>query len=60
MPDVLRSGKGYEVRTEGDLETVLQTVAQQKKEYAIVNVHLDPYDRSVAMERLGRRLGEHV
>lgn len=60
LPEILRAGKGYEVRTEGDLETVLQAVAKQKKEYAIVNVHLDPYDRSLAMERLGRRLSERV
>jgi indolepyruvate decarboxylase len=60
LPDVLGAGKGYEVRTEGDLETVLASVEKDKKEFSIVNVHLDPYDRSTAMERLGKRLGERV
>ncbi len=60
LPDVLGAGTGYEVRTEGDLETVLASVEKDKKEYSIVNVHLDPYDRSTAMERLGKRLGERV
>jgi len=60
VPDLLRAGKGFEVRTEGDLETVLNAVKKHAKEYAIVNVHLDPYDRSEAMERLGKRLGERL
>ncbi len=29
-------------------------------QFSIVNVHLDPYDRSSAMERLGKRLGERA
>jgi indolepyruvate decarboxylase len=60
IPDVLGAGKGYEVRTEGDLETVLASVQKDKKAFSIVNVHLDAYDRSTAMERLGKRLGERV
>jgi len=60
IPEVLRAGRGYEVRTEGDLEAVLKLVEKDIKAFSIVNVHLDPYDRSTAMERLGKRLGARV
>ncbi len=60
IPDVLRAGTGYEVRTEGDLDRVLRAVDKDTKAFSIVNVHLDKNDRSTAMERLGKRLGKRV
>ena len=60
IPQVLRAGYGCEVHTEGDLEDALEAVDKHRKEFCIVNVHLDPYDRSSAMERLGKRLGKRV
>ncbi|PCJ53766.1 MAG: preprotein translocase subunit Tim44 [Candidatus Hydrogenedentota bacterium] len=60
IPDLLEAGWGCEIRTEGELMDTLEVVAKKRKSFCIVNVHLDPYDRSVAMERLGKRLGERV
>ena len=60
IPQVLRAGYGCEVHTEGDLEDALEAVDEHRKEFCIINVHLDPYDRSSAMERLGKRLGKRV
>ena len=60
VPDVLQSGKGWEVHTEGDLEKALEEAWANRKEISIVNVHLDPRDSSLAMERLGKRLGKRV
>lgn len=59
-PEMLRTGWGCEVRTEGDLEEALVRAKKNRKAFSILNVHLDPYDRSQAMERLGKRLGERV
>ena len=59
-PEMLRAGSGWEARTEDELEDVLEQASANKKSFSIVNVHLDPYDRSRAMERLGKRLGERV
>lgn len=59
-PDLLRCGWGCEVRTEGELEGALETARKNTKDFSIVNVHLDPYDRSGAMERLGKRLSERM
>lgn len=60
MPQLLRSGRGHEVRTEGDLERVLAAVRPPGHGFDIVNVHLEPLDRSAALERLARRLGRRT
>ena len=40
--------------------TPLVRAKKNTKAFSILNVHLDPYDRSHAMERLGKRLSERV
>jgi indolepyruvate decarboxylase len=60
MPQLLRSGRGLEVRTESDLERVLRAARTATGEFTIVNVHLDPLDRSLALERLTRRLRQRA
>jgi indolepyruvate decarboxylase len=60
MPELLRSGWGCEVRSEGDLEEALARARANTGSFSIVNVHLDKLDRSIALERLGKRLGERL
>lgn len=60
MPDLLGAGWGCEVRTEGDLEAALARARANTRCFSILNVHLDPYDRSEALKRLGRSLGRQV
>ena len=60
IPDLLRTGYGCEVHTEADLEDAIAAARKNRKAFCIINVHLDPYDRSSAMDRLGKRLGERV
>ncbi len=60
MPRLLGAGWGCEVRTEGELETALAKARGNAGCFSIVNVHLDPYDRSAALERLGRSLGRQI
>jgi indolepyruvate decarboxylase len=55
-PELLRAGWGCEVRTEGDLETALSAARKNTGGFSILNVHLDPLDRSDALQRLARRL----
>lgn len=59
MVDLLDAGWSCEVSTEGELEQALAEAAGQK-EFSLINVHLDPYDRSKAMERLGKRIGQQA
>ena len=60
MPDILRSGWGCEVRTEGELEAALAHARANARSFSILNVHLGPLDHSDALERLGRRLGRQA
>lgn len=60
MPQLLRGGWGCEVNTEGDLENALSLALANKRSFSIINVHLDKYDRSNALERLATRLGTRV
>jgi len=59
-PDVLRAGWGCEAHTEGDLENALAEALDNKDSFSIINVHLDPFDRSEALARLGKRLHSRV
>jgi indolepyruvate decarboxylase len=59
-PQLLGIGWGCEVRTEGELEEALTRANENEKSFSIVNVHLDPYDCSRAMERLGLRMGKQL
>jgi indolepyruvate decarboxylase len=60
MPRLLGAGWGCQVRTEGELEAALAVARGNTRSFSILNVHLDPYDRSEALERLGRSLGRQV
>jgi indolepyruvate decarboxylase len=56
MPQVLKSGWGCEVKTEGDLEDALITAWKNTDSFSIINVQLDKADSSEALARLGKRL----
>jgi indolepyruvate decarboxylase len=60
IPEVLGAGLGIEVRTEGELDAALKTALAHTESFCLLNVHLDPYDRSPALERLARRLSSMV
>lgn len=59
-PDILKSGWGTEVLTEGELEQALQRALQNLRSFSIINMHLAPGDHSMALERLARRLAERL
>ncbi len=57
-PELLDAGWGTEVSTEGGLESALIVARKNTKSLSIINVHLDKFDRSEALERLGKRLAK--
>jgi indolepyruvate decarboxylase len=59
-PDIVQSGWGCEVRTEGELEEALTRARKNTGSFSIINVHLDPFDHSHSLERLGKRLSRKV
>lgn len=58
LPMVLNTGKGFDVKTEDQLEEALQEARKYTKSFCILDVHLDPEDRSMALQRLTAALGE--
>ncbi len=60
IPEVLGEGLGLEVRTEGELDSALQKALANTKSFSLLNVHLDPYDRSPALERLAQKMSKMV
>jgi len=60
VPEVLGSGLGLEVRTEQDLDDALRRALAYTEGFSLLNVHLDPWDRSPALERLANRLSKMV
>jgi indolepyruvate decarboxylase len=60
IPEVLGSGLGLEVRTIAQLEAGLRAALENTASFSLLNVHLDPYDRSPALDRLTSRLSTFV
>ena len=60
IPEVLGAGLGLEVRTEGELDIALNRAIANTKSFSLLNVHLDPWDRSPALERLAQKLSKIV
>ena len=56
IPEVLGAGLGLEVRTEDELEAALGRALANTESFTLLNVHLDPMDRSPALARLAERL----
>ncbi|HQZ65231.1 MAG TPA: thiamine pyrophosphate-binding protein [Planctomycetaceae bacterium] len=56
MPELLGSGWGFEVSTEGDLEKAFKAAFANQDSFSLLNVHLDKYDVSPALKRLAERL----
>lgn len=60
VPQILRKGWGCEVHTEGELEEALLTATSNRENFSLINVHLDKYDLSRALQRFGKRLSKQV
>ncbi len=56
VPALLGQGRGFVAKTAGELRESLASAFAYTDTFSIVDVHLDPYDRSPAMERLAKRL----
>jgi indolepyruvate decarboxylase len=60
IPEVLGTGLGLEIRTIKELDSALSKAFANTASFSLLNVHLDPYDRSPALERLANRLSKLV
>lgn len=60
IPEILGVGKGFDVRTEDELETALLESRRHVESFCILDLHLAPDDRSQALERLTTALAKRV
>ncbi len=60
IPEVLGAGKGYDVRTECQLEEVMREVQEHTDSFCILDVHLEPDDISLSLQRLTAALRKRI
>jgi TPP-dependent 2-oxoacid decarboxylase len=60
IPEVLGSGRGFVADTEDELDEALRAAKADAKQFCVVDVRLDPMDRSPALERLAERLSKKI
>lgn len=60
VPELLGSGRGYSVRTEGELEQALGAARVDRSGFSLLRVHLDPHDLSPALQRLTALIARRV
>ncbi len=56
LPEILGVGRGFLVETETQLDQALLAAKAWRKSFCLLDVKLDPGDRSPAMQRLAERL----
>jgi len=60
LPEYLGAGRGFDVRTEDELEAALEAALADRLTYSVLNVHLDRDDTSPALRRLAEGLARRV
>ncbi len=60
LPAIINCGRGYEVHTEAEFVTALNSALADTTNLAIIHVHIAQGDISPALERLTRELGRRV
>lgn len=60
IPEIFGIGRGFDIRTEDELETALIESQAHTEDFCILDVHLDPQDTSPALKRLTHALGKLV
>ena len=60
LPELLGAGCGWVAETEGDLTRALAEAQENTAGFSLIEVRLDPLDRSPALERLAERLAKRL
>jgi len=60
VPDLLGAGRGFEVRSETELEAALHSALANVGSFSLLNVHIPEDDTSPALRRLAERLARRV
>jgi indolepyruvate decarboxylase len=60
LPEVLGGGRGFLVRTVKELNDALEAAARHTGSFCVIEVLLDKYDHSPALQRLTQRLARKI
>ncbi len=60
IPDLVGAGRGFVVETEGDLNAALVAAEQHTETFCVIEVRLEPNDRSPALKRLTARMARNI
>lgn len=60
VPEVLGAGLGVEVHTEDELDAAIGRAVANTESFTLINVHLDPMDKSPALDRLAERMSKQI
>jgi indolepyruvate decarboxylase len=60
IPEILGTGRGFDIHTETDLDRALKVCGEYKESFCLLDVHLDPKDKSPALKRLTATLAKKV
>ena len=60
LPEILGAGRGFLVETEEQLDQALISAERHTESFCILDVQMDPMDRSPALERLTERLSKRL
>ncbi len=60
IPEVLGTGKGYDIGTESQLEEAMRDVEKHTDSFCILDVHLQPDDISLSLQRLTAALKKRI
>ena len=60
IPEILGAGRGWQVQTQAELQTALREAQAWTRSFCLLEVHLQPFDRSPALDRLAARLAERL
>lgn len=60
LPEVLGAGRAFLVETETELDEALDSAAKLTGSYCLLDVRLDPLDKSAALGRLAERLSKRI
>ena len=60
IPELLGTGRGFVAATEDELDTALRSAQGETTQFCLIDVKLDPMDRSPALERLAERLSKRI
>src|SRR6266478_5153610 len=60
LPEIFGAGRGFLVNTESELEEALARAERHTESFCLLEVRLDPQDRSPALQRLAERLAKNI